>query len=325
MLSNFKAAPEQDRIDTGKEKLQIFESCQQEILAFVTKCVSNQTQRSSDGGGMTGILDESVSERRVESSRVRSLFTCRSIKKKYVFVDRIKERIRGELEDLIDQQLQADTSGTSLLFKFQRLPIANMRYSVLSCIVAESMIPIIVDKILASKKYLNLVNQVASEAQQTATELLKQIKMGNSAGSGVAGAQRGGTGGHSLRSVTDSSLSGHSAGTVESCSLGSLASGICPKDDELQSIVDQLHPRQPYTVRFAAVQLLASFSVGELLADEFWPVSKIIIQLAILDADVGYDNNRERGSRRVTNGFFIVLLLLEWRFMLDLSKWHPRI
>ena len=175
-----------------------------------------------------------------------------------------------------------------------------MLYSVLSCIIAESMIPIIVDKILASKKYMNLVNQVASEAQQTATELLKQIKMGNSAGSGGAGALRGGTGGHSLRSITDSSLSGHSAGTVESCSLGSLASGICPKDDELQSIVDQLHPRQPYTVRSAAVQLLASFSVGELLADEFWPVSKIIIQLAILDADVGYDNNREREKERNT-------------------------
>ena len=83
MLSNFKAAHvQQDRIsDAGKEKLQIFESCQQEILAFVTKCVSNQTQRV--GGGMTGILDESVSKGRVERTRVsRSFITCLSLMKR---------------------------------------------------------------------------------------------------------------------------------------------------------------------------------------------------------------------------------------------------
>jgi hypothetical protein len=157
------------------------------------------------------------------------------------------------------------------------------------------MIPIIVDKIMASTKYLNLVNQVANEAQQTAADLLKQLKLdvktGNHASSTGGGPQKGVSVGHSLRSITDSSLSGYSAGTIESCSLGSLASGICPKDDELQSIVDQLHHRQPFPVRLAAAQLLASFSVGELLADEFWPLSKITMQMALLDTDVGYERD----------------------------------
>ena len=144
------------------------------------------------------------------------------------------------------------------------------------------MIPIIVDKVLVSKKYSNLVQEVSKDAQQSANELLKQLPKND--GNNQRSANSNSSQYHHQRSH-DSSFSGHSTGTIESCSLGSLASGICPKDDELQSIIDRLNPKQPLAIRNAAAQLLSSFSVGDLLADEFWPVSKISMQLALLDCD----------------------------------------
>lgn len=144
------------------------------------------------------------------------------------------------------------------------------------------MIPIIVDKVLVSKKYSNLVQEVSKDAQQSAIELLKQLPKND--GNNQRSANINSSQYHHQRSH-DSSFSGHSTGTIESCSLGSLASGICPKDNELQSIIDRLNPKQPLAIRNAAAQLLSSFSVGDLLADEFWPVSKISMQLALLDCD----------------------------------------
>jgi hypothetical protein len=73
MLSNHLKSPLLSQAKEVKEdKVKIFESCQQELLQFVTKCVSIQGLGGSGqpgsrvpAGGMTGILDESVSEIRV--------------------------------------------------------------------------------------------------------------------------------------------------------------------------------------------------------------------------------------------------------------------
>lgn len=147
------------------------------------------------------------------------------------------------------------------------------------------MIPIIVDKILASKEYLHLVNQISNDASQSALELLKQLPAQMPA---TNQQQYQASKIHSSNAQDSSNFSTYSTNTLDSCSLGSLASGICPQDNELQGLVDKLNPKQPLSTRLAAAQTLSSFSVGDLLADEFWTYSRDTLQLALLDSDIGF-------------------------------------
>lgn len=83
----------------------------------------------------------------------------------------------------------------------------------------------------------------------------------------------------------DNSVSGLSAMTLESCSLGSIASGLCPGVDELKLVISSLNSSQSLDMRLAAAQKLTNFSVGDLISDEFWPDARLALEHAINDHD----------------------------------------
>ncbi|KAJ3254298.1 hypothetical protein HK103_007268 [Boothiomyces macroporosus] len=129
---------------------------------------------------------------------------------------------------------------------------------------------------LLDENYIQLVDAIAKDAAESANELLNHLPNLQKKNLNSLEFQN---------QKNDSSFSGHSSGSVQSCSLGSLSSGVCPGVDDLQTIISQLHPSLAFPIRLCGAQLLASFSVGDLLADEFWSLSKAAMQAALLDSD----------------------------------------
>lgn len=124
----------------------------------------------------------------------------------------------------------------------------------------------LVDKVLTSKKYILLVNEISKEAQSFTLDRTRVH--------------------HPQSHIRDScTSSAHSTNTVTSSSLGSLSSGVCPKENELTALSNQLRPDQLHHVRFNAAQVLVLFSVADLVADEFWKESREAMQLALVDSD----------------------------------------
>ncbi|KAI8897017.1 broad-minded protein-domain-containing protein [Globomyces pollinis-pini] len=233
----------------------IFSQCQQELVAFVSQCVMLRKSMEGDANvkeptfGMNGLLDET----------------------KYTFVSRIHQKIQDTLGPLLDQQLK-------------------------EC--AEPVIPLLIDKILSSSQYTQLVNQIANDAMESTAEILDHLPKKNSSNHSQSNSisnsnsnSNSHNGNQNIKFTNcdeqrhDASFSAHSTNTLESWSLGSLSSGVCPGTDDLQTIAVQLQPSHSFPIRLTGAQLLASFSVADLLADEFWPLSKVAIQLALLDSD----------------------------------------
>lgn len=121
---------------------------------------------------------------------------------------------------------------------------------------------------LSSSTYLQLVKSISNDADVSANEILELLKKKPSTNDDR---------------LQDASFSAHSTNTLES--WGSLVSGISPGSDDLKVIANQLHPNQSLSVRIQGAQALESFSVGDLLSDEFWQDSKQIMQLALTDVD----------------------------------------
>ncbi|KAJ2991293.1 hypothetical protein HDV02_003863 [Globomyces sp. JEL0801] len=233
----------------------IFSQCQQELVAFVSQCVMLRKSMEGDANvkeptfGMNGLLDET----------------------KYTFVSRIHQKIQDTLGPLLDQQLK-------------------------EC--AEPVIPLLIDKILSSSQYTQLVNQIANDAMESTAEILDHLPKKNASNHSQSNSisnsnsnSNSHNGNQNIKFTNcdeqrhDASFSAHSTNTLESWSLGSLSSGVCPGTDDLQTIAVQLQPSHSFPIRLTGAQLLASFSVADLLADEFWPLSKVAIQLALLDSD----------------------------------------
>jgi hypothetical protein len=120
-----------------------------------------------------------------------------------------------------------------------------------------------VDEILSSKEYLELVENAKTEARECVWKKQPQER-------------------RLISPKPDLSYSAHSIHTLESGSLGSLVSGTCPKDDELPRLHQQLQHHST-AVRLEAAKVLALFSVGDLLADEFWPFTRLLLQVALVD------------------------------------------
>ncbi|KAJ3336717.1 hypothetical protein HDU91_001694, partial [Kappamyces sp. JEL0680] len=232
------------------KKSTIFQICQTEILSFIVKCVNLEND-----------IDPSKRKTRKAATDPASLLGLSGTlnEANYAFVEKIKSQIEAELGDLIEEQLagQRTEGGRSVRLTG-----------------VDGTVPILVDQILISERYLSLVERLKKDAKESAAEIMKQMQKSTVA--------------IPTTPKPDASFSAHSATTMESCSLGSLASGICPKDDELPLLLVQLHPCEEYPVRLQAAKVLASFSVGDLLADEFWPMTKDVLQLAMQDVDLEY-------------------------------------
>ncbi|KAJ3276613.1 hypothetical protein HDV01_004146 [Terramyces sp. JEL0728] len=227
---------------TGPQRdTNIFAQCHQELVAFVAQCVLLRT----------GSKESNVKTNPEPMIGMGGLLD----ENKYSFVGKIQQKIEATLGPLLDQQLNESSSKLNLT-------------------TAEPIVPLLVDKILSSSQYLQLVDSIAKDAAESANELLNHLPNMQKKNINSLEYQK-----------NDSSISGLSSSSVQSCSLGSLSSGVCPGVDDLQTIVAQLHPSLAFPIRLSGAQLLASFSVGDLLADEFWNLSKAAMQVALLDSD----------------------------------------
>ncbi|KAJ3324109.1 hypothetical protein HDV06_000650 [Boothiomyces sp. JEL0866] len=220
----------------------IFAQCHQELVAFVAQCV---------------LLRTGSSETKVKKPEPMIGMSGLLDENKYSFVGKIQQKIEDTLGPLLDQQLNESSSKTIL-------------------IKVEPIVPLLVDKILSSTQYIQLVDSIAKDAAESANELLNHLPNLQKKNLNSLEFQN---------QKNDSSFSGHSSSSIQSCSLGSLSSGVCPGIDDLQTIISQLHPSLAFPIRLSGAQLLASFSVGDLLADEFWNLSKSAMQAALLDSD----------------------------------------
>jgi Broad-minded protein len=70
--------------------------------------------------------------------------------------------------------------------------------------------------------------------------------------------------------------------------MSSVGVSLCPED--LRSLLAELHPTQSLSSRREAVRKLAMVSIGDLLADEFWPDSRNLMECALLDKDIKIAN-----------------------------------
>jgi hypothetical protein len=131
----------------------------------------------------------------------------------------------------------------------------------------EPEIPHLVDKILSSLDYSELLQNISLDAQDIVVEMMDQSSESNI-----------------LREKQDF-VSANSNNT-ESWSMGSLTSGNCPGIDELLSILFNLGRQQTTMTRLDASQQLKAFSIGDLLSDEYWVFSKQCIDLVLGDPDI---------------------------------------
>ncbi|KAI8923764.1 broad-minded protein-domain-containing protein [Entophlyctis helioformis] len=182
---------------------------------------------------------------------------------KYAFVKNIRKRIDAFVGPILAEHLKSPA---------------------ITSMPADNLVPSLVDKILASPEYAALSHRVTEDAKASIaalTDHLLQHKpaMADLYAPHASAAAAGRPPSH------DPSFSAHSSATYESSSMGSISSGICPGLDELKHMFGKLHPGQTYENRMATVQRLASFSIGDMLADEFWPDSKKNMELALADPD----------------------------------------
>lgn len=101
--------------------------------------------------------------------------------------------------------------------------------------------PLLVDKILGSEEYTELVNLIRLDAEVSATEILQQLQRMPAM----------------VQSENPKNIdfSAHSHDSKVSWSLGSLSSGVYPGSEDLLIIEQQLQPSQPLNARKNAVQV----------------------------------------------------------------------
>ncbi|KAJ8326199.1 hypothetical protein QVD99_002342 [Batrachochytrium dendrobatidis] len=171
----------------------------------------------------------------------------------YTFVKNIRKRVDHFVACMLNEHLKSQKASS---------PVENLVLSLM-------------DKIITSQEYARLVHQITQDAKLSVEHLLDHVGSKGyleDASSKVFHSQ-------------DSSFSAHSAATYESSSIGSITSGVCPGADELKHMFGHLHPGQPFECRVSAVQRLASFSIGDMLSDEFWPDAKRNLELSLGDPD----------------------------------------
>jgi hypothetical protein len=167
--------------------------------------------------------------------------------KKYKFVAKIMNQIESKFGEMVDKELDLQES--------------------------EPAMPLLIDKILGSKDYSDLVQSIGDDAEEVVSEILEQMREVPS-----------------LSNVKDESFSDLSVKSMESWSVGSLASGICPDLDELKLIANKLGPNQSLSTRLEGATQLKAFSVGDLLSDEFWPISRKCMNQTVIDPDIHIAN-----------------------------------
>jgi hypothetical protein len=102
------------------------------------------------------------------------------------------------------------------------------------------MLPVLVDKILASSEYAELVGSLGRDAELASAAILE-------------GLHRQVSRAESTRQ--DQIFSANSQDSKISWSLGSLASGCCPSIEDLQSISKRINPDNQLEERVTAVEV----------------------------------------------------------------------
>jgi hypothetical protein len=102
--------------------------------------------------------------------------------------------------------------------------------------------PLLVDKILGSEEYMELVNIIGLDAELSAVEIIQQLQK-----KPVIVVPN-----DNPRNIE---FSAQSHDSKVSWSLGSLSSGVYPGSEDLMTIEKQLQPMQPLGVRKNAVQV----------------------------------------------------------------------
>eukprot|EP00842_Homolaphlyctis_polyrhiza_P000608 jgi/Hompol1/1548/HPOL_005322-RA len=175
---------------------------------------------------------------------------------RYAFVKNIRNRIDSFVAPVLNEHLKSASTSQQPYYAM------------------ENLVPAVVDKILGSPEYNTLLAQISDDAKRSINHLLEHVKIKGSQDETF-----------SLNMNQELSFSAHSSATYESSSVGSISSGICPGLDELKHMFGHLHPTQSFENRLSAVQRLAAFSIGDMLADEFWPDSKRNMELGLADPD----------------------------------------
>ncbi|KAH6587127.1 hypothetical protein BASA50_001406 [Batrachochytrium salamandrivorans] len=172
---------------------------------------------------------------------------------RYTLVRNIRKLIDDFVGPILDDHL-----------KSHKLPVAF-----------QDLVASILDKITVSPEYNTLVHCIIEDAKHNAAYLLEHITNRTVLEETY----------RRIPQRQDSSLSAHSSVTCESSSLGSISSGVFPSVDEFKHMSSYLHPSHSFEIRFAAVQRLSSFSIGDMISDEFWLDSRHSLELGLRDTD----------------------------------------
>ena len=159
----------------------------------------------------------------------------------------------------------------------------------------ESLLPSIIERVIQSSEYTQLLSSIISETKLNISELAisnsSQIHKHNH---GHTHAQQN----KYSRSITPQSarrfndqlsFSLHSNTTDNSIS-GSISSNLSTPYDEVKNVISNLHPRNSVEIRWQAVQKLESFSTADILSSEFWNDSKTGLEYALDDSEIKITN-----------------------------------
>ncbi|KAJ3109647.1 hypothetical protein HDU97_003123 [Phlyctochytrium planicorne] len=181
---------------------------------------------------------------------------------------------------------------------------------------ADTIAPTIVDKILSSSEYSNLVTSLTEETKRLVSNVMTQQhstanfnpSLNNLSEESARVASRNKTPANGYQNpFNESPFSSHSNTTYESSSNSLSSSGkdsqnsfnalfadeMRPGSREpisgslpLQRITGNLTSRNSLDVRRAAIKKLDSVSTGDLLSSELWSETRIAIETAMMDQDV---------------------------------------
>lgn len=140
----------------------------------------------------------------------------------------------------------------------------------------DHIIPYLEDKILASGEYSQLLDMSRRELKSCVFATLDQ--MPHTVGDRSIN--------HLSMDASHATFSGASVTTVDSSVMSFSTTGGTVQVEDLHEINHLLMRFQNFPVRQGAIQRLAAWSIGDLVADEFWPVTRRALECAILDNDI---------------------------------------